>query len=81
MKEKLACAQVSNNTAEAATSDSGLGPLESNITGAGATKSEYYPLPQNALVSCLLPAESHNAHTFIQAFSTICRGLLQWAVL
>ena len=81
MKEKLGCAQVSNTTAEAATSNSGLGPVESNITGTGDTKSEYYPLPQNALVSCLLPANSNHADTSIQASSIICRSLLQWAVL
>ena len=79
MKEEVGCAQVSNTTAEAATSDSGLGPVEGNMTGAGATKSEYYPLPQNVLVSCLLPTKSHHAHTITQASSI--RSLLQCAVL
>ena len=81
MKKKRGCAQVSNTKAEAATSDLALGPVEGSVTGAVATKSEDFPLPQNALVSCLLPAQSHHLHRSIQASSIICRSLLQCAVL
>ena len=74
-------AQVSNTKAEAGTSDLALGPVEGSLTGAVAVKSVDYPLPQNALVSCLLPVQSQHPRTSIQASRVISRSLLQCAVL
>ena len=76
--EKRGCAQVTNTEAKAPASELELGPVKGNITGAVATKSEEFPLPRNALVSCLLPAQSHHLHTSIQASSIIGRSLLQY---
>ena len=69
--ERRGCAQVSNTEAEAAASKFQLGPVMGNVTGAVATKSEDFPLPQNALVSCLLPAQSHHLHASTQASSIV----------
>jgi hypothetical protein len=65
--------QVSNTEAQAAAAELGLGPVNGNVTEAVGIKTEEFTLPQNALVSCSLPAQSHQ-HASIQASSKLVRA-------